>query len=60
MRPNFRPTALAALAFAGCLGLSACGNKGPLTLPPKETLAKPVPAAPKPADHNSTAPPPSQ
>lgn len=62
-----RLTALAVLVSASCAGLSACGNKGQLTLPPKETLAKPAPSAtatatakPAAADHNSTTTPSAQ
>jgi predicted small lipoprotein YifL len=49
------------LLLAGCGLLAACGNRGPLTLPPKPQAAKTKPA-PAPAeeqaapDNNSTAP----
>ncbi|MEW6163926.1 MAG: lipoprotein [Pseudomonadota bacterium] len=66
--PIRRPRTLARTSaglIAGCaLLLSACGNKGPLTLPPRAPTAKakaaaqPPAVAPQPAeDHSSTTPP---
>jgi predicted small lipoprotein YifL len=50
-----------ALLIVCTLLISACGNKGPLTLPPPpaKTASSP-PATNLPVDHNSTATPPAR
>lgn len=53
---HFRTRLSAALLLlAGCnFLLSACGNRGPLTLPPKDSSS--AAAAKPPPDHSNTAP----
>lgn len=59
MNPRSLPPVFIGLIAACALVLSACGNKGQLTLPPRNlpngTAQKAPPPAPQPAaDHNST------
>lgn len=50
------------LCLGSVLSLTACGYKGPLTLPPRDAAAKPAPAQEKAVapDHNSPRPPVTQ
>jgi predicted small lipoprotein YifL len=60
MRFRIHPT-LSTSVFALLLScsflLSACGNRGPLTLPPKDISAQPAGVKTTPADHSKTATP---
>lgn len=52
-----RPTTVFALLVGSSFLLSACGNRGPLTLPPKDQPAKAAMAPTSVPDHSKTASP---
>lgn len=54
MQSGTRLSATLFAIVASSLLLSACGNRGPLTLPPKDSSS--TVAAKPPADHSNTTP----